>query len=211
MAPANANVANTDTASYSDGSQEETYSQSSDSVAKTGFLKYPTEIPDWIYRVELQRLHRLLKPKILDPNLIIFLLQGDEASSDALKKFRREVVAIGQRCEGWLGDINTYDDERRPSSVLAELEEAMKRDRRLKSEMLWHVHHIAWTHTITLVKLTENLRKFTKRLAAAAAAAGGETEVVKDGMETVAVLADKTEEWMSEIYEFAMNLDERRD
>lgn len=77
--------------------------------------------------------------------------------------------------------------------------------------MLWHVHHIAWTHTITLVKLTENLRKFTKRLAAAAAAAGGETEVVKDGLETVAVLADKTEEWMSEIYEFAMNLDERRD
>lgn len=74
----------------------------------------------------------------------------------------------------------------------------------MKNEKLWPLQTTIWTHTKALADLNGKLKEFGQRLTPA----DREVEVM---MATVEVLADKTEAWMSEVYEFGMNLEGQRD
>ncbi|KAL9581766.1 MAG: hypothetical protein Q9212_003704 [Teloschistes hypoglaucus] len=97
------------------------------------------------------------------------------------------------------------------SSILPNLSHYNVTDHRMKHEKLWPLQTIIWTHTNALVKLKEKLNEKLQQFAKELTPADRETEVMKDSLATVEVLADKTEAWMSEVYEFGMSLDGQRD
>ncbi|KAI4202306.1 MAG: hypothetical protein LQ350_002690 [Teloschistes chrysophthalmus] len=90
------------------------------------------------------------------------------------------------------------------SSILPNLSYYNVTDHRMKNEKLWPLQTTIWTHTKALADLNGKLKEFGQRLTPA----DREVEVM---MATVEVLADKTEAWMSEVYEFGMNLEGQRD